>query len=69
MSFGQKLQDENTHTLAFGVHFVLLGRAESIMLTELPGKQSNAKITQNVDAFYIHLYINGFILETCHNII
>ena len=32
MSFGQKLQDENTHTLAFGVHFVLLGHAESVML-------------------------------------
>ena len=32
MSFGQKLQDENTHTLAFGVDYVLLGRAESVVL-------------------------------------
>ena len=32
MSFGQKLQDDNTHTLAFGVDFVLLGRVESVVL-------------------------------------
>ena len=40
MSFGQKLQDENTHTLAFGVHFVLLGRAESVMLIGRPGDRA-----------------------------
>ena len=32
MPFGHKLQDENIHTLAFGVDFVLLGRAESVVL-------------------------------------
>ena len=37
MSFGQKLQDENTHTLAFGVDFVLLGSAESVVLIDRPG--------------------------------
>ena len=37
MSFGQKLHDENTHTLAFWVDFVLLGRAESVVLIGRPG--------------------------------
>ena len=37
MSFGQTLQDENTHILAFGVDFVLLGRAESVGLIGRPG--------------------------------
>ena len=36
VSFGQKLQDENTHTLAFGVDVVLLGRAESVGLIGRP---------------------------------
>ena len=40
MSFGQKLQDENTHTLAFGVEFVLLGRAESVGLIGRPGDRA-----------------------------
>ena len=40
MSFGQKLQDENTHTLAFGVDFVLLGRAESDVLIGRPGDRA-----------------------------
>ena len=40
MSFGQKLQDENTHTLAFGVDFVLLGRAESVGLIGRPGDRA-----------------------------
>ena len=37
MSFGQKLQDENAHTLAFGVDFVFLGRAESVVFIGRPG--------------------------------
>ena len=40
MSFGQKLQDENTHTLAFGVDFFLLGRAESDVLIGRPGDRA-----------------------------
>ena len=40
MSFGQKLQDENTHTLAFGVDFVLLGCAESVGLIGRPGDRA-----------------------------
>ena len=36
MSFGHKLQDDNIHTLAFGVDFVLLGRAESVVLIGRP---------------------------------
>ena len=40
MSFGQKLQDENTHTLAFGVDFVLLGRAESVGSIRRPGDRA-----------------------------
>ena len=40
MSFGQKLQDENTHTLAFGVDVVLLGRAESVVLIGCPGDRA-----------------------------
>ena len=40
MKFGQKLQDENTHTLAFGVDFVLLGRAESVGLIGRPGDRT-----------------------------
>ena len=40
MSFGQKLQDENTHTLAFGVDVVLLSRAESDVLIGRPGDRA-----------------------------
>ena len=40
VSFGQKLQDENTHTLAFGVDVVLLGRAESVGLIGRPGDRA-----------------------------
>ena len=40
MSFVQKLQDETTHTLAFGVDFVLLGRAESVRLIGRPGDRA-----------------------------
>ena len=40
MSFGQKLHDENTHTLAFGVDLVLLGRAESDVLIGRPGDRA-----------------------------
>ena len=40
MSFGQKLHDENTHTLAFGIDLVLLGRAESDVLIGRPGDRA-----------------------------
>ena len=40
MSFGQQLQDENKHTLAFGVDVVLLGRAESVVLIGRPGDRA-----------------------------
>ena len=40
MSIGQKLQDENTHTLAFGVDCVLLGRAQSVGLIGRPGDRA-----------------------------
>ena len=40
MSIGQKLQDENTHTLAVGVDCVLLGRADSVGLIGRPGDRA-----------------------------
>ena len=40
MSIGQKLQDENTHTLSFGVDCVLLVRAQSVGLIGRPGDRA-----------------------------
>ena len=40
MSIGQKLQYENTHTLAVGVDCVLLGRADSVGLIGRPGDRA-----------------------------
>ena len=52
VSFGQELQNENTHTLAVGVDVVLLGRAESVVLIGRPGDRARHTCESDLNLYF-----------------